>query len=123
MQHCAAPDPHLTRTCPLAAMQDAPGAVEEVGTGGHGQSADQFKREVAETFLRCIKEKISHDNAVIELNGLKIAEDRTFADCARCGGGGGASRLTVAAAAATGCVPFTAFGVVPHLSGPLRCSK
>lgn len=47
------------------------------------QGADQFKREVAETFLRCIKERISHDNAVIELNGLKIAEDRTFADCAR----------------------------------------
>lgn len=64
-------------------MQDAP-AVEESGPGvlGHG-TADQFKREVAETFLRCIKERISHDNAVIELNGLKIAEDRTFADCAR----------------------------------------
>lgn len=42
-----------------------------------------FKREVAETFLRCVKENISHDNVVIELNGLKIAEDKTFADCAR----------------------------------------
>jgi translation initiation factor eIF-2B subunit epsilon len=47
------------------------------------QTSDHFKVEVAETFLRCIKEEISHDNAVIELNGLKIAEDRTFADCAR----------------------------------------
>ncbi|KAL6773796.1 hypothetical protein ACKKBG_A22530 [Auxenochlorella protothecoides x Auxenochlorella symbiontica] len=42
-----------------------------------------FKREVGETFLRCVKESIAHDNVVIELNGLKIAEDRTFADCAR----------------------------------------
>ena len=65
-------------------VQDAP-AVEEAGPDEGGQPADQFKREVAETFLRCIKEAISHDNAVIELNGLKIAEDRAFADCARCG--------------------------------------
>lgn len=42
-----------------------------------------FKEEVAETFLRCIKEHISQENVVIELNGLKIAEDKTFADCAR----------------------------------------
>lgn len=42
-----------------------------------------FQLEVAETFLRCIKEKISQENVVIELNGLKIAEDKTFADCAR----------------------------------------
>lgn len=52
--------------------------------GEEGQASEpHFKREVAETFLRCIKEKISHENVVIELNGLKIAEDRTFADCAR----------------------------------------
>ena len=42
-----------------------------------------FKEEVAETFLRCIKENIAQENVVIELNGLKIAEDKTFADCAR----------------------------------------
>ena len=42
-----------------------------------------FKEEVSETFLRCIKENISQENVVIELNGLKIAEDKTFADCAR----------------------------------------
>jgi hypothetical protein len=57
--------------------------VEDAGHDDQGAPVDQFKREVAETFLRCIKECISHDNAVIELNGLKIAEDRTFADCAR----------------------------------------
>ena len=56
-------------------------AVDEVSLDEHAHA--QFKQEVAETFLRCIKEHISHDNAVIELNGLKIAEDRTFADCAR----------------------------------------
>ncbi|PSC74700.1 Translation initiation factor eIF-2B subunit epsilon [Micractinium conductrix] len=57
--------------------------AEEPGLEEQSQGADQFNREVAETFLRCVKERISHDNAVIELNGLKIAEDRTFADCAR----------------------------------------
>jgi translation initiation factor eIF-2B subunit epsilon len=40
-------------------------------------------QEVAETFLRCVKERFAEDNVVIELNALKIAEDRTFADCAR----------------------------------------
>lgn len=38
---------------------------------------------MGETFLRCVKERFAETNAVIELNGLKIAEDRTFADCAR----------------------------------------
>lgn len=42
-----------------------------------------FKKEVTETFLRCVKMGYEQDLAVIELNGLKIAEDRTFADCAR----------------------------------------
>lgn len=42
-----------------------------------------FKQEVAETFLRCIKENIAQENVIIELNGLKIAENKTFADCAR----------------------------------------
>lgn len=39
--------------------------------------------QVSETFLRCIKMRFDQTNAVIELNALKIAEDRTFADCAR----------------------------------------
>jgi hypothetical protein len=30
-----------------------------------------------------VKERFAETNAIIELNGLKIAEDRTFADCAR----------------------------------------
>jgi translation initiation factor eIF-2B subunit epsilon len=38
---------------------------------------------VAETFIRCLKERFEEANAVIELNGLKIAEDRSFADLAR----------------------------------------
>jgi hypothetical protein len=42
-----------------------------------------FKREVSETFLRCKKLGFDQNNVVIELNGLKIAEDKTFADCAR----------------------------------------
>ncbi len=42
-----------------------------------------FPREVAETFLRCKRDGFDQTNAIIELNALKIAEDRTFADCAR----------------------------------------
>ena len=56
--------------------------------GGGGSSALRdpeavFCREVAETYLRCVQLRFDQTNAVIELNGLKIAEDRTFADCAR----------------------------------------
>jgi len=67
------------------------------GKGGGGGGSDSeaeseesvldpeasFKREVSETFLRCVKLRFDQTNAVIELNGLKIAEDRSFADCAR----------------------------------------
>ena len=35
------------------------------------------------TFLRCVREKFDKSNVIVELNSLKIAEDRTFADCAR----------------------------------------
>lgn len=42
-----------------------------------------FKREVSETFLRCVATGYDQDLAVIELNSLKIAEDKDFADCAR----------------------------------------
>lgn len=48
-----------------------------------GLEGDSFKREVAETFLRCKQQGFDQDNAVIELNSLKIAEDRTFAEVAR----------------------------------------
>lgn len=41
-----------------------------------------FKREVAETVLRCAAQGFDPSFAVVELNGLKIAEDKTFADCA-----------------------------------------
>ena len=42
-----------------------------------------FRREVAETFLRCVKHGYAQANAVVELQGLKMAENRTFADIAR----------------------------------------
>ena len=42
-----------------------------------------FRREVAETFLRCVKHGYEEANAVVELQGLKMAENRTFADIAR----------------------------------------
>lgn len=42
-----------------------------------------FRREVAETFLRCVREGFAESNVVVELQGLKMAENRTFADLAR----------------------------------------
>jgi translation initiation factor eIF-2B subunit epsilon len=42
-----------------------------------------FRREVAETFLRCVKDGFEQSNAVVELQGLKMAENRSFADLAR----------------------------------------
>lgn len=80
----------------LASIKEAAasGELGDIMSGGDMSEAEiaaviaaanepHFKREVAETFLRCVKENISHENVVIELNGLKIAEDKTFADCAR----------------------------------------
>lgn len=36
-----------------------------------------------DTFLRCVKEGFEMSNVVVELNGLRLAENRSFADCAR----------------------------------------
>ncbi|BDA43794.1 Translation initiation factor eIF-2B subunit epsilon [Coccomyxa sp. Obi] len=63
----------LTAAAAEEAAQDAAAADPEAS----------FKREVAETFLRCVHDGFDQDLAVIELNGLKIAEHRDFADCAR----------------------------------------
>eukprot|EP00775_Hariotina_reticulata_P010863 gene10863-11017_t len=87
---------------PMSSSDDAVGATGAAGAAGHAEGGegprrsgggaagssvvDQetlFMQEVGETFLRCVKERFDQTNAVIELNGLKIAEDRTFADCAR----------------------------------------
>ncbi len=54
---------------------------QEVASAADVETA--FPREVAETFLRCKRDGFDQTNAIIELNALKIAEDRTFADCAR----------------------------------------
>jgi translation initiation factor eIF-2B subunit epsilon len=53
------------------------------GAGGARDPESVFKVEVGETFLRCLKLRFDQTNVVIELNSLKIAEDRTFADLAR----------------------------------------
>lgn len=78
----------------VTAGADAAGGGEGEGGGGGGsdeESEDEgardpervWRREVEETFLRCIKMRFAVNNVVIELNALKIAEDRTFADCAK----------------------------------------
>ena len=71
-------------------------AAHRRGGGGDGGGNDSdsddeaangaetvFRREVAETFLRCVKHGYEQANAVVELQGLKMAENRTFADIAR----------------------------------------
>jgi len=42
-----------------------------------------FKQEVTETVLRCVRDRHNLDNAIVELNSLKLAENRTFADVAK----------------------------------------
>jgi translation initiation factor eIF-2B subunit epsilon len=71
--------------------QDLEGADEGVEGEGDGEEEEEevdarelhFRREVAETFLRCVKEGFEQANAVVELQGLKMAENRSFADLAR----------------------------------------
>ena len=73
----------------------AGGAAGGAAAGARGGAGDDelaedeidpevlFAREVQETILRCVKEGFAQTNAIVELNALKLAEDRTFADCAR----------------------------------------
>lgn len=42
-----------------------------------------FKQEVTETVLRCMRDGHGLENAIVELNSLKLAENKTFADVAR----------------------------------------
>ncbi|GMH34271.1 hypothetical protein BSKO_02105 [Bryopsis sp. KO-2023] len=46
------------------------------------EAEGSFEQEVAETFLRCMKMKFDKDNAKLELNGLRMAEVKSFSDCA-----------------------------------------
>lgn len=63
----------------------ADGAADEEDLIGGPEDDPElhFKSEVTETFLRCVKERFDIDNVVVELNGLRLAENRSFADCAR----------------------------------------
>jgi len=72
----------------LAGLESKAGGGEDddaAAGGGEGEDDDpeaHFKQEVVETFLRCVKEKFDLSNVVVELNGLRLAENRTFVDCA-----------------------------------------
>lgn len=79
-----------------AASSSAAAASASAGQAGSGESDDEdgsddemdrrelhFRREVAETFLRCVREGFAESNVVVELQGLKMAENRSFADLAR----------------------------------------
>jgi len=83
----------------LSLLRKASSVDKEVAggaaAGGGGEEDDEddededaareawFRREVTETFLRCIKNGYEESNIVVELQGLKLAENRTFADLAR----------------------------------------
>ena len=56
---------------------------DDSSDGGVDEGEAIFRKEVAETFLRCVKHGYAQANAVVELQGLKMAENRTFADIAR----------------------------------------
>ena len=91
--------PDASRAAAAYAAEDAADSDDEASRrrgGGGGGSDDSgseasddeggetvFRREVAETFLRCVKHGYAEANAVVELQGLKMAENRTFADIAR----------------------------------------
>ena len=60
----------------------APLDAEAAADAARAAADAHFRSEVAETFARVAREGISDDNAAIELNSLKIAEDRAFADVA-----------------------------------------
>ena len=42
-----------------------------------------FHKEVSETFFRALRDNTIDENVTVELQGLKMAENRTFADIAR----------------------------------------
>ncbi len=65
-----------------AAATTAPSATDEAGPSALGTvSQDTFHREVQETMLRGIRQGISNDNLVLEINSLKLAEVREFSHC------------------------------------------
>ena len=67
-----------------AAAGGGDGSDSETGSDAEdGAFEAHFRKEVAETFLRCVKHGYEQANAVVELQGLKMAENRTFADIAR----------------------------------------
>ncbi|GJP76699.1 hypothetical protein CLOP_g7168 [Closterium sp. NIES-67] len=43
---------------------------------------DEFSKEVEEMFKRAVAEGVAQDNVVLEVNALKLAYNRSFADCA-----------------------------------------
>lgn len=47
-------------------------------------SEEKFKREVIETVNRVINGEITMDNLIVEMNGLKYAENKTFKECLEC---------------------------------------
>jgi translation initiation factor eIF-2B subunit epsilon len=87
-------EPHGRRRGASAACAGSPRAAggaadeaeeaEEEGEEEEEEAHEQhFCREVSETFLRCVKDGFEKANAVVELQGLKMAENRSFADLAR----------------------------------------
>ncbi|KAF5828895.1 hypothetical protein DUNSADRAFT_16852 [Dunaliella salina] len=65
----------------MAAAAGAKAAESDSEEEGEEEVTDpesNFKREVSETFLRCVKLRFDQTNAVIELNGLKVELLLTF---------------------------------------------
>eukprot|EP01133_Synstelium_polycarpum_P012112 gene12112-14168_t len=58
-----------------------PTGCDDPPTGGISD-LEKFRGEVAATVRRGINEKVSTENIVLEINGLKFAFDKSFGDCA-----------------------------------------
>jgi len=63
--------------------EDVDDGVEEDSDSDSDADERHFHKEVSETFLRALRDDTIDENVTVELQGLKMAENRTFADIAR----------------------------------------
>jgi translation initiation factor eIF-2B subunit epsilon len=63
--------------------EDKDDEMEEDSDSDSDADERHFHKEVSETFLRALRDDTIDENVTVELQGLKMAENRTFADIAR----------------------------------------
>jgi len=63
--------------------EDKDDEMEEDSDSDADADERHFHKEVSETFMRALRDDTIDENVTVELQGLKMAENRTFADIAR----------------------------------------